>query len=97
MRQEKGFILNVVAIIVVLGIIYFSQQANFKSVGVGTQVIDWVKTNIYPRVSTEIQNRGGELTQVVNTQKNNLAQNAWDAIRNYLQKNFNYLFKTEVK
>ncbi len=105
-KQERGFILNIVAIIVVLGIIYFSQQANFRSVGVQAQQqsqnyldkgIEWVKTNIYPRVSSEVEKRGGQLTQQANTAKNNFAQTIWEGIVKYLQKNFNYLFKTDVQ
>ncbi len=106
MDKNRGFILNIVAILVVLGIIYFSQQANFRSVGAQTQQqsqnyldkgIAWVKTNIYPRVSTEVQNRGGQLTQQVNTAKNNIAQNIWEGIKNYLAQKFNSIFKTNVK
>ena len=88
-KQEKGFIVNILAIIVVLGIVFLSQNPQ--------KMPEWVKTNIYPKISIEVQNRGGELAQQANTAKNNFAQNIWDEIKNYFAQKFNGIFKTEVK
>jgi len=91
---------------VILIIIFLSQSGHFnaqgqqvqqKTAGYWDQAVEWVKINIYPRVSSEFQNRGGELVEHADTIKNNFAQNIWDEIKNYLQKNFNYLFKTTVE
>jgi hypothetical protein len=110
-RNESGagFILNIVAIIVVLGIVFLSQSGSFTLRGASgqaiqektgsywSQAVEWVKAQIYPRVSSEVEKRGGELAQKVEEQKNNFAQNIWDGIKSYLQKNFNYLLKSDVK
>ncbi len=89
--NNKGFILNIVAIVVVLGIVFLSQQANYDYIG------DWFKTNIYPRVSHEIESRGEEVQKEVLKQKDMVAQSLWDKIKIFFQEKFNTTFKTNVK
>ncbi len=92
MRQERGFILNIVAIIVVLCIIYFSQYRGDPNLRMPSESM-----NIFSKFSVELQKRGEELTKQANTAKNNIAQNIFEGIKNYFAQKFNYIFKTDVK
>ncbi len=106
MENNRGFIVNILAIIVVLGIVFFSQQARYGHIGGGlnsqisqisNNAINWFKTNIFPRVSTEVQNRGVQAGQALNQQKDIAAQNLWNNIKIFFAQKFNRIFKTDVK
>lgn len=95
--KEKGFINYLVAIGVVLGAAFLSQQAFFKGKvetfynnPAGKEVSkylsgagQWVNDNLYARVTREVQNRGEALTGELNKEKQNVAQSIGAKIKNY--------------
>ncbi|MSU60614.1 MAG: hypothetical protein EXS52_01715 [Candidatus Staskawiczbacteria bacterium] len=112
--NEKGFIhiiiLNVVILAILLGAVFFSQQAYFAPYGrtvyvkgVGQFNVYWVKLNywaninVYPKISGEVEEGQAVVTQEITKQKNSLAQSAWESIKNYLAQKFSKLSGTEVK
>ncbi len=105
-NKERGFIVNILAIIVVLGIVFFSQQARYSNIGGGlngqisqlsTNAINWFKSNIFPRISGEVTSRGEQVKQEIDKQKDMVAQSLWNKIKIIFQEKFNEIFKTNVK
>lgn len=110
MNKENGFIKNIVIIIVILVIVFLSQQPNFMEYGknafnwVGSQVgfywsklSNWAATSIYPKVVGEATKRGEAIKEGINNEKNNLAQNVWEKIKNYFADIFSKSTGTQVE
>ena len=101
--SNRGFIVNIVAIVVVLGIVFLSQPSLKATVWQSQtgyyldQAKTWFSNNVYPRISSEVQVRGGELARQANEQKDMVAQSLWDKIKIFFQEKFNGIFKTNVK
>jgi hypothetical protein len=113
MEEEKGKkypILNILAVIAILTAAFLSQEPYFKENGkkfysqINGQITDywkkaekWLKTNIYPKVISEAEKRGGEITKEINNQKNNIAQIIWEKLKNYFAEKFYEFFKIKVE
>jgi predicted PurR-regulated permease PerM len=94
--MAKKLILGVIAIIIVLMVAYFSQKETFSRPGdtlisnVTNQAkgflakgSDWVMTNIYPKISGEVQKRGDIIKDEVNSEKEKISESIGEKISNY--------------
>lgn len=109
-KSGAGFISNIVAIVVVLGIVFFSQQAYFAPYGktlylkgIGEFNVYWLKidhwanANVYPKIGGEVGRGREQVTQEIVKHKNNIAQNIWENVKSYLAQKFSKYSGTEVK
>jgi hypothetical protein len=93
---QKGFIKYFVIIIFILAVVFFSQQA--KSGGIGSNLIsdansqikayvakgtDWAISNIYSKISGEVQNRGDAIKNEITQEKNKVSENIGEKISDY--------------
>ena len=96
MQQEKGFIKYIVIIAVILVLVFLSQQAYTKATGktlisaamdqVGsytTKGSNWIMSNIYPKITGEVQKRGEIIQNEVNQEKEKVSENIGKKIQNY--------------
>lgn len=108
--NEKGFIKNIVIIIVLLAVVFLSQQPYFNEAGkklyfqTEAQVKDywekagdWFRSNIYPRVSGEVEQKSAIVQEEITKQKNNFVQNIWENIKNYFANIFSKTTGTPVQ
>lgn len=95
MKQE-GFIKYIVIIIVILIIIFLSQQAYLQGTGNNlisdatdqasaylTKGSNWVTSQIYPKISGEVQNRGDMIKNEIAQEKNKISENILEKTKNY--------------
>lgn len=105
--EKKGIIINILAVLVVLGIVFLSQikvstnspaaSESANSENVLTKAQDWVKNNIYPKAAMEAEKKGEELQEAVLQQKDIVAKSLWEKIKIYLAEKFSNLFGTKVE
>ncbi len=104
--NQKGFISNIVIIIVILGIAFFSQQAGSERYGnmVKSQAEhywalanDFVKNNITSRLTPEVEKGKAQLEAKIETEKNNLNKSIWEKIKNYFAGIFSKFSGTQVE
>lgn len=94
--NEKGFIKNIVVIIILLTVVFLSQQPYFREYGKNLysqikpqaeaywlKTAYWLENNIYLRVSGEVESKSTIVQQEINKQKDNIMQNVWGKIKNY--------------
>jgi len=102
----KKITTNSLIIVAIIGLAFMSQQAYFKPIGSnlyqqGSRYLieaqNWFKTNIYPKLSGEVEKRGEEVKKEIDKQKNNIAENIWQKIKNYLSQKFSDISGTEVE
>jgi len=109
-ESGAGFIKNIVIIVIVLAVVFFSQSAYFRPIGknlflqikekTGVYLVkagDWLKAIVYPKISGEVAKRGVVVQEEINKQKNNILQNIWETIKNYFAIKFSKTFNVEVK
>ena len=97
MQQEKGFIKYIVIIIVILAVVFLSQQAYSRGVGktlisaatnqVGSFLAkgsDWATATIFPKINGEVQKRGDMIKNEVTQEKNKVSENIGQKISNYV-------------
>lgn len=86
---EKGFIKNIVIIIVILVAVFFSQKADFRENGksllsqTAGQVSGWVKDNALPKISGEVEKRGEMIKNEINQEKQKISETIGEKIKNY--------------
>lgn len=110
MFNQKGFLKNIVIIVILVVLVFVSQQSAFRSYGkdlygyIGpkieeykTKVVDWFKTTIYPRVSGEVEQKGNAIGEEINKQKNNFVQNIWENAKKYFADIFTKVSGTKVQ
>ncbi len=108
--SEKGFILNIVMIVVILTLVFLSQQPYFMNTGKNlylqgikqggiywSNFDEWFKSNIYPGVSREVTRRGETVKKEIDKQKNNVVQNIWEKFKSYFAAKFSKTFGTKVE
>ncbi|MDO8739971.1 MAG: hypothetical protein Q7J54_00160 [Candidatus Woesearchaeota archaeon] len=91
-------------------VVFLSQQPYFKKYGNDlylkakprievylTKATDWIKNNVYPRVSGEVEQKSAVIQQEINKQKNNIMQNTWEKIKDYFANIFSKVSGTSVK
>jgi len=94
--MRKKIIIYAVAIIVILLIAFFSQQAYFRGIektfisdatnkasAYLAQGSNWATSKIYPKVSGEVQKRGDMIKTEVKQEKNKISENIGTKIENY--------------
>ena len=94
--MRKGIIKYIIIIAVILIVVFLSQQAYSR--GIGKALISaaanqasaymaegssWVMSNIYPKISGEVQNRGAIIQNEVNQEKQKVSENIGTKIENY--------------
>jgi len=94
--MPKKIIFSIIGIIIVLAIVFLSQQA--YSGGFGKTLIsdatnqaasyvakgsDWAMSQIYPKISGEVQKRGDMIKNEVNQEKQKVSENIGEKISNY--------------
>jgi len=108
--QKRTIVTNILILVVLLVIIFLSQQPYFNTIGkqfyskiqintkiYWTNIKDWLENNVYPRVSGEVESKSGIIQQEINKQKNNIAQNIWLNIKNYFADVFTKISGTPVQ
>lgn len=93
--SEKGYIQYIILIIIVLAIAFLSQQPYFREYGKslfskGIEAVqgymakgaNWVNSNVYPKIGGEVSQKTAIITNEINQQKQNTAQNISDKIKN---------------
>ncbi len=94
--MQKKIIFSIIAIIIVLVVVFLSQQAYFRGIG-KTLISDatnqakaylakssgWAMSKIYPTISQDVQNRGDMIKNEVNQEKNKVSENIGTKIGNY--------------
>lgn len=90
--MQQGFIKYFVIILVILAIVFLSQQMYFKKYGkqVSDTIAgyvatgsDWAKSHIYPKISGEVQKRGETITNEVAKEKEKITESIGEKISNY--------------
>ncbi|OGZ70185.1 MAG: hypothetical protein A2904_02405 [Candidatus Staskawiczbacteria bacterium RIFCSPLOWO2_01_FULL_33_9] len=100
--NERGFVKNIVIIIMLLIVVFLSQQPYFNEVGKklysqGEVQVKMYWEGIYPRVSGEVEQKGAIIQQEINKQKDNISQNIWQNIKNYFGNIFSKVSGTPVQ
>ena len=106
--KERGFIQYIVIIGIILAVVFLSQQAYFRGIGkniyekIDAQVgsywsdaNDWIKANIYPRVSSEVTKRGEAIKSEVNQEKEKISESLGEKIKNYFSGVVDSVFNPE--
>lgn len=94
--EEKGFIKYIVIVVVILAIVFLSQQAYLRGIGknaflkasgaVGgyaAKGASWVTGNLYPKISGEVQKRGDAIKDEVIQEKQKVSENILEKAKNY--------------
>ena len=108
--KERGFIKNIVIIVALIVVVFLSQQAYFNEFGrklysqaeaqtkvYWTKVADWLKNNVYARVSGEVEQKSVVIQEEITKQKDNLVKNVWGNIKNYFANIFSKTTGTFVQ
>ena len=112
-RNGEGFIAYIVIVAVILAVVFLSQVFTLPFEKMKTQqpllfisekvklywldATSWIGKNIYPRVSKEVEDRGGALKDEVEKQKDIAAQSIWEKIKNYFAGKFSSISGTKVE
>jgi len=98
MQKGKGIIKYIVIIIVILAIVFLSQQPSLKEFGknlfslsqgynkAGEYVAkgsDWVKDNVLSKIGGEVQKRGDMAKEGITEQKEKISESVGEKIKNY--------------
>ena len=109
--NEKGYIVNIIAIAVVLTVVFFSQQQYLKPnesalfLQAKNQTSNYITAKLqnsflaklYKNLSAQALKRGASVTEVIENQKNVAAQSIWGKIKNYLAGKFSKTFGVKVE
>ena len=109
--MSLGFIKYIVIIVVILVLIFLSQQGYLNFIGKSpyvkeaikqanvfwTKAVNWFDTKVYPIITTEVAERGEQVKGEVEKQKKNFLQHAWETIEGYFKTKFSEFFGTELK
>ncbi|MGD0576609.1 MAG: hypothetical protein ABSA74_00855 [Candidatus Staskawiczbacteria bacterium] len=95
--MHKKIIFSIFAIIIILAVVFLSQQAYSR--GIGKTIIsdatnqakaylatgtNWVMSNVYPKISGEVQARGDAIKSDVSQEQQAVSQNIAQKISNYI-------------
>ncbi|MCX6724016.1 MAG: hypothetical protein NT155_02445 [Candidatus Staskawiczbacteria bacterium] len=94
--MQKKFIIYIVAIIILLGVVFLSQQAYSQATGktiisaaanqVGSYLAkgsNWVMSGIYPKIDEQVKSGGETITNAVNQEKQKVSEDIGKKIENY--------------
>ena len=110
MNNERGFVKNIVAIAVILGVVFLSQQSYSKNIATtlyanyvqgfmapAQKNIENIKTSVVGKVSGEVSIVQFSAEQEIINQKNNLVQTIWGNVKNFFAQKFSNTFGTQVQ
>ena len=94
--MDKKIVFSIIMVVVVLAVIYLSQQAYTRAVG-KTMILDatnkagaylsqgtnWAASKIYPKITGEVQAKGDMVNAAVGTAQKNVSENVAQKISNY--------------
>lgn len=108
--MEKGFIKNVVIIIIILVAVFFSQQPNFREYGKNlynqafAQGQSWwqgaysyAKQNVFPKIGGEVEKKKEVIQDELQKEKNKMSENILQKIKNYFLNIISRTFKSVEK
>jgi len=108
--KNRGFIVNIVLIAVILAVVFLSQWEYLKPFGkilfswgekeinlYWTKTTDWFKESLYPKITGEVEKRGEPLKEEAITQKDNVVKNIWGKIKIYFAEKFSKISGTKVE
>ncbi|TSC94746.1 MAG: hypothetical protein CEN87_280 [Parcubacteria group bacterium Licking1014_1] len=94
--KERGFIKYIIAIVVVLAVVFFSQQPYFREYGKNlyNQVViqgqfwwqaayHYAQQNIFPKIGGEVEKRKEIIQGELEQEKNKISENIWKKIKKY--------------
>ncbi|MEK7080467.1 MAG: hypothetical protein AAB925_01370 [Patescibacteria group bacterium] len=94
--KKKIFIRNISVIIIILTVVFLSQQPHFGEIGKNLydqgaayisghweKASDWLEGNVYHRVSSEAVKRGEAIKSEVNQEKQKVSENLGKKIKDY--------------
>lgn len=94
--QKRYIFLYIILIIIVLAVIYLSQQANSRefgktlisnatnqAAGYLASGASWVSSNVYSKIGGEVQKRGNIISNEIDREKNKVSENIGTKISNY--------------
>ena len=94
--MQKKFIIYIILIVVILVLVFLSQQSYFKNMGKNlvsaatdraksylTKGSAVVTSDIYPKISTEVEKRGEDIKNSVDQAKQNVTESIGKKIENY--------------
>ncbi len=105
-NKKKGIIKYIIIIAVILAVVFLSQQVYLSNIGKNlysqgnkywTEADQWLKTNIYPMIGKEVENRGEEAKEEIAKQKDNALKSLWEKIKNFLAQKFSKFSGTKVE
>ena len=95
--MQKKIIFCLVGIVIVLGVVFLSQQAYSRVMGktlisdatsqakaVLAQGTDWAMANVLPKISGEVQARGDAIKNDVGQEQKKVSENIGEKISNYV-------------
>lgn len=101
-KNKKGVMGYAFAIIVVMAVVFLSQQPQFKSLGSNAnpyvaKMGNWLSANVYPRLDREVATRGGEITKEITEQKDSAVKNIWQNFKKYFSEKVLKFSGTQVE
>lgn len=100
---------NLIIILAIVALVIFSQQPAFKDWGVKTYswiggkaqpytspADTWLKNNVYPKISGEVEQKKQIINQEIETQKNNILQTTGEKIKNYFSNVIDSVFNKDT-
>lgn len=94
--MDKRIIFGIIAILIVLGIAFLSQQAFIRGFGKEyiydfseqaknymSKGIDWAGSAVLSRIGGEVEKRGDMIKQEIAEEKNKISENILDKTKNY--------------
>jgi hypothetical protein len=108
--NQKGFIVNIVMIAVVLGLVFVSQLPQFKGIWKDTDkkavqtlnslsdsLSEYLYAKIYPYIGGEVAKREAIAKEEIATQKDGAVKTVWEKIKNYFAEKFSEFSGTKVE
>ena len=108
--DKKILIQNILIILVILTVVFLSQQPYFRPLGKSvysqgvsqgsaywSKMSGWFKAAIYPKVSSQVASGGAKAQQEIVTQKKNFAQSMLNAVKNYFTTKFSKISGSQLK
>jgi len=108
--NQSGFIKNIVIIAIILIVVFLSQNKQFSPIAQNLykkadgivrpyylKSENWLRANIYSRFGGEVEKGLNEAKKEIVNQKDNLAENIWGKLKNYLAEKFSKISGTEVE
>ncbi len=107
---KRGFVKNIIAIIIILVVVFFSQRPEFREYGKGlySQVTaqgqswwqgaySYAEKNVFSKIGGEVGKGEEAVKEKITEEKNNFVKNIWEKIKNYFANIFSKTTGTKVE